>query len=376
MIFVWGVLCVLLAGSLVYCVLVMLAARSLRKRRPPALDSSPAISILKPLRGAEAGLADNLRSYMRQEYPGDYEVLFAVDEPDDPARAIAEQVCAESPAVAARCIVTGQGAYTNPKEYSLERLAAAARYDLWVLSDSDIRVTPDFLRVVAAEFQDPKLGLETCPYRGVPGPSFWSTLEALGMNTEFMPGVFVARLVEGMNFAVGPTIVVRRQVLEAIGGFARVADYYIDDFLLGRYAHDLGFGVELSSYVIEHHIGAERFWPSVRHRIMWLRGTRRSRPSGYFGQVFTYTIPIALLLLAWAPAWWPAVAAAFLLRYASVWAVAGAVLRDPLTRRLWALVPLQDVSSFLFYLIAFFGNRIRWRGRPMILRRDGRLAPG
>jgi ceramide glucosyltransferase len=242
------------------------------------------------------------------------------------------------------------------------------------LSDSDIRVTPDFLGVVAAEFQDEQLGLETCPYRGVPGPSFWTTLEVMGMNTEFMPGVLVARIVEGMNFAVGPTIVVRRRVMEAIGGFARVADYYIDDFLLGRYASEKGFGVELSSYVIEHHIAAERFWPCVRHRIMWLRGTRRSRPSGYFGQVFTYTIPIALMLAAAAPALWPAVVAAFLLRYASAWAVAGAVLRDPLIRRRWFLLPLQDVTSFLFYLIAFFGNRIRWRGRSMVLLRDGRLA--
>lgn len=365
----------LLTGSLVYCVLVALAARSLRKRRPPPLRAPAAVSILKPLRGSEAGLADNLRSYMRQDYPGEYEVLFGVDAPDDPARAVAEQVCREFPAVAARCTVTGEGTYANPKEYSLEQLAAAARHDLWVLSDSDIRVTPDFLSVVAAEFEDQRLGLETCPYRGVPGASFWSTLEALGMNTEFMPGVLVARLVEGMKFAVGPTIVVRRRVVEAIGGFRRVADYYIDDFLLGRYAHEKGFGVELSSYVVEHHIGAEPFWPSVRHRIMWLRGTRRSRPSGYFGQVFTYPIPIALLLLAAAPAWWPAVVAALLLRYASAWAVAGAVLRDPLSMRLWFLLPLQDVTSFAFYLIAFFGNRIRWRGRPMVLLRDGRLAP-
>jgi ceramide glucosyltransferase len=368
------VLCALLTGSLVYCALVLAAARSLRKRRPPQLCTSPGISILKPLRGAEAGLADNLRSYMRQDYPGEYEVLFGVDEPGDPARAIAEQVCREFPAIAARCIVTGQGSYTNPKEYSLEQLAAAARYDLWALSDSDIRVTPDFLSVIAAEFQDEHLGLETCPYRGVPGPSFWTTLEVMGMNTEFMPGVLVARIVEGMNFAVGPTIVVRRGVVEAIGGFARVADYYIDDFLLGRYASEAGFGVELSSYVIEHHIAAERFWPSVRHRIMWLRGTRRSRPSGYFGQVFTYTIPIALMLAAAAPALWPAVVAAFLLRYASAWAVAGAVLRDPLIRCRWFLLPLQDVTSFLFYLIAFFGNRIQWRGRSMVLLRDGRLA--
>jgi ceramide glucosyltransferase len=216
--------------------------------------------------------------------------------------------------------------------------------------------------------------LETCPYRGVPGASFWSTLEAIMMNTEFMPGVMVARIVEGMNFAVGPTIVVRRKVMEQIGGFGRVADYYIDDFLLGRYAHENGWKVELSRYVIEHRIGAQRLRPNLRHRIMWLRGTRRSRPSGYFGQVFTYPIPLALLLWAAAPAWWQAVPVAILLRYAAAFAVAAGVLRDPLTRRLWYLIPLQDVLSFVFYWIAMFGKRIRWRGRSMILLPDGRLG--
>ncbi|HWR51311.1 MAG TPA: bacteriohopanetetrol glucosamine biosynthesis glycosyltransferase HpnI [Bryobacteraceae bacterium] len=368
-----AILLVLVAGSLVYSVLTIFAARDLRKRRAPALASSPSISILKPLRGLDEGLLENLRSYATQAYAGEYEVLFGVDEPADPARAVADQVCREFPD-RARVLVTGQGSYTNPKEYSLEQLGLAAQHDLWVLSDSDIRVTPDFLETIAAEFQDERLGLETCPYRGVPGASFWSTLEAIMMNTEFMPGVMVARIVEGMNFAVGPTIIVRRKVMEQIGGFGRVADYYIDDFLLGRYAHENGWKVELSRYVIEHRIGAQRLWPNLRHRIMWLRGTRRSRPSGYFGQVFTYPIPLALLLWAAAPGWWAAVIAAVVLRYTAAFAVTSGVLNDPLTRRLWYLLPLQDVLSFVFYWIAMFGKRIRWRGRSMVLLPDGRLG--
>ncbi len=373
MILVHAILLALLAGSLVYCVLAVAAAVSLLRRCVPPLHSAPGISVLKPLRGLDEGLADNLRSYLAQDYPGEYEVLFGVDEPDDPARAVAEQVSRGF--TNARVLVTGAGTYTNPKDYSLEQLAKCARHDLWVLADSDVRVTPGFLSAVAAEFQDPRLGLETCPYRAVPGSSFWSRLEAIGMNTEFIPGVMVARLVEGMNFAVGPTIVTRRAVIGAIGGFRAVADYYIDDFLLGRYAHEKGWKVELSRYVIEHHIGTQRFRANARHRIMWLRGSRRSRPSGYFGQVFTYPIPLALLAWAALPAWWPAVAAAFALRYAAAIAVAGAVLRDPLTaRRLW-LVPIEDLLSFVFYVIAFFGKRIRWRGRSMVILKDGRLAP-
>ena len=133
---------------------------------------------------------------------------------------------------------------------------AAAANDLVVMSDSDIRVTPDLLKTVAAEFQDAGLGVATCPYRAVAGPSFWSRLEAIGMNTDFAAGILVARMLEGMKFAVGPTIAARRRVLQAIGGFDRLKDYLAEDFVMGKFAANAGHGVILSSYVIEHHIGS------------------------------------------------------------------------------------------------------------------------
>jgi len=369
-----AVLSVLLAGSLVYCCLVVAAARSYRGKRAGAPAAPLPVSILKPLRGVDEGLREHLRSFFAQDYPV-FEVIFGVDRPDDPALAVVAEVRREFPRVDCRCLVTGDPPYRNPKVFSLERLAEAAKYDLLVMSDSDIRVTPDMLSIIAAEFQDPKLGLVTCPYRAVPGRSFWSRLEAMGMNTEFMAGVLVARLVEGMKFAVGPTIAARKRVLEAIGGFQRVKDYYIDDFLLGKYAADQGFGVELSAYVIEHHIGGQRMLPNLKHRIMWLRGTRRSRPKGYFGQAFTYPIPYALLVCAAQPEWWLALVLALALRGLAAWAVGVWVLRDPLTRRRWWLLPLQDILAWLFYLLAFFGNTIIWRGRRFELLPDGRFQP-
>jgi len=370
-----ALLALLAAGSLVYCLLVIEAARRfLRKTGPQDVRRRVGISVLKPLRGLDEGLAENLRSFLAQDY-GEFEVLFGVDEADDPALAVAEAVRREFPKVQSRCLVTGRSDYRNPKVYSLERLAEAARYDLLVMSDSDIRVTRDMLATLAAEFENSKLGLVTCPYRAVPGRSFWSTLEAIGMNTEFIPGVLVARMLEGMKFAVGPTIVMRRQVLEAIGGMQRVQDYYIDDFLLGKFAFEKGFGVDLSSYVIDHRIGSQRFWPNVRHRVMWLRGTRRSRPKGYIGQIFTYPLPLALLLLAVQPAWWPLPVASIALRAISAWAVAGAVLHDPLIKRRWWLLPLQDLVSWIFWVAGLFGNTIIWRGRRMALLRDGRFQP-
>ena len=192
------------------------------------------------------------------------------------------------------------------------------------------------------------------------------------MNTEFWAGVLTARMLDGMKFAVGPTIVARREALHKIGGFDRVKDYLAEDFVMGKFAAEAGFDVILSSYVIEHRIGTQNFLHNAAHRLRWCRSTRRSRPAGYVGQVFTNPLPIALLLMVVWPSWEPlAVTAVF--RAASAWAVAGWVLRDPLTAKAWWLVPLQDVVSFAFWLAGFFGNTIAWRGRKYYLKPDGKF---
>src|SRR5439155_11186239 len=153
------------------------------------------------------------------------------------------------------------------KVFSLDRMLAAAHYDLLVMSDSDVRVTPDMLDAFAAEFQDERLGLATCPYRAVPGRSFWSTLEAIGLNTEFISGVLVARMIDGMKFAIGPTIAARRRTLQAIGGFDAVKDYLAEDFVMGKLAAERGDGVILSRYVMEHRLGGQRFGLNLN---LWL----------------------------------------------------------------------------------------------------------
>ncbi len=367
-----ALLAVLLAGSLVYCVLTIVAAVRYRGVRPPSLRDCMPISILKPLAGVDDGLEENLRTFFEQKYP-DFEILFAVRNSDDPAIAVAERLRARYPAVPSRLIVTGEPPYPNAKVYSLDRMLAAACHDLLVMSDSDIRVTPDMLAVIAAEFQNPKLGLATCPYRAVPGRSFWNTLEAVGLNTEFIGGVLVARMLDGMKFALGPTIAARRATLLGIGGFDAVKDFLAEDFVIGNLAAARGDGVILSSYVIEHRIGAQTLSANLRHRLRWNRSTRRSRPAGYVGQLFTNPLPLALLLWAARPEWWPAAAATLILRAAAACATAGYVLRDPLTARLFFLVPLQDLLSFAMWLAGFFGNTILWRGRKYYLQADGRF---
>lgn len=365
-------LSLLIAASLVYCVLTIIAARKYLAVRPPPLRNIVPISILKPLAGAEEGLRENLRSFFEQDYPS-FEIVFAVHYGDDPAAGVVARLQMDYPAIASKLIVTGEPSSTNAKVFSLERLVAEAHHQILLMADSDVRVSRAMLRTIAAEFEDEGVGLITCPYIAVPGHSFWSTLEAIGLNTEFIAGVLVARMLDGMKFALGPAIALRKEVLHRIGGFDCLKHYLAEDFMLGKLAAEAGYGVILSSYVIGHHIGGQSFRANLRHRIRWARSTRRSRPLGYAGQIFTNPLPPALLLWIGKPHWWPLVVVTFLLRAAAAWVVAGWALHDSLTRKLWWLVPLQDVASFLVWIAGFFGNTILWRGRKYRLFSDGKF---
>jgi ceramide glucosyltransferase len=268
-------------------------------------------------------------------------------------------------------IITGEPPYANAKVYSLDHMVKAAAHDLLVMSDSDIRVDRSMLRTIAVEFANPQVGLATCPYRAVAGSSLWSRLEAVGMNTEFWGGVLVARMLEGMKFTVGPTTVGRKSVLERIGGFDAVKEYLAEDFVLGQRAAEAGEGVILSQYVVEHRIGSQPLGPNFSHRLRWARSTRRSRPAGYIGQLFTNPLPLALILLAMQPGWWPVIVVTVLIRAAAAHVVASSVLRGNVH---WALLPIQDLLSFVFWIAGFFGNTIHWRGRSYELLRDGRFV--
>ncbi len=373
MVIVTTILAVLLTGSLMYCILIVVATRRYLSVSPPVADSTPPMSVLKPLCGYDEGLEENLRSFFAQNYPV-FEVLFAVHRVDDPAASVVEKIKSKcSGRIEARLIVTGESPVPNSKAFSLEQLVREARYELLVMSDSDVRVTPDFLTHLAEEFNDPRIGLVTCPYRAVPGRSLWSRLEAIGMNTEFLGGVLVARMIEGMKFALGPTVAVRRSVLDAIGGFAYLQEYLAEDFVMGQRTAQLGHAVLLSSYVIEHRIGSQRMGQSLGHRLRWARSTRRSRPAGYWGQIFTYPLPWALLLWAEYGAAWPIVLLTVLIRAGAAWATASGVLHDSLTRKQWWLLPFQDVLGFLVWVGGFLGNTIVWRNRKCTVLRDGRL---
>ncbi len=373
MVIITAILSVLLAGSLVYCVLVMVAARRYLSAKLPPAARVPSISVIKPLCGQDDGLEDNLRSFFAQDYP-EFEVLLAVHRADDPAAALAEKIIDEyAGKVNARLIVTGESPIPNAKAYSLNRLVREAKHELLVMSDSDVRVRPGLLAHLAREFEEPRVGLITCPYLAVAGDSLWSRLEAIGMNTELLSGVLVARMIEGMKFALGCTVAVRRSVLDAMGGFAYLQEFLAEDFVIGHRAAEMGHGVLLSSCVIEHRIGSQGMLHNLSHRLRWTRSTRRSRPAGYWGQIFTYPLPLALLLWAVYGAAWPVVLLALVLRTGAALATSGAVVHDPLLRRQWWLLPFQDVLGFLVWIGGFLGGTIVWRDRKCTVLRDGRL---
>ncbi|MFZ0862598.1 MAG: bacteriohopanetetrol glucosamine biosynthesis glycosyltransferase HpnI [Candidatus Sulfotelmatobacter sp.] len=364
-----GILLLVLCGAIIYSLLQIVAALRYLAVRLPVLLSSEPVSILKPLAGLDLDLESNLRTFFEQHYPA-FEILFAIRGQDDPAAEVVARLQGEYPKVPSRLVITGEPPYPNAKVFSLDRMLAVANNDLVVMSDSDIRVTPDLLRTVAAEFQNTDLGVATCPYRAVPGASFWSRLEATGMNTDFWGSALVARMLEGMHFAVGPTIAARRRVLQSIGGFPRLKDYLAEDFVLGKFAAEAGHGVILSSYVVEHHIGSATLQHNVEHRLRWARSTRRSRPAGYVGQLFTMPLPLALLVCAASPAWWPVLPVTLVVRAAAAYTVSERVLRAKIN---WLLLPIEDLLGFCFWLAGFFGNTISWRGRRYRLFSDGRF---
>jgi len=360
--------------------------RYLRERRlalaqlPERPDFTPPLTLLKPLHGAEPGLEAYLETFFEQDYP-EYEVLFCTRSPDDPGLAIARAVAARHPQIAAKFLSThGEPDYINAKAASMEVMEAAAAYDILVISDSDVRVTPDYLRAVALPFADAKVGGLTCPYRGVAAEGgLWARLEAVGMSVEMTAGVLAARAMEGMQFVLGPTMAFRRETIRRMGGFAVTADYCADDFVLGNETYKSGEAVELSHHAIDHMVINADFADSMKHQVRWMKSTRFSRPAGHFATCMSFSVPYGLLALAAAAAaghlrWGLALFAwSVLTRLALAVAVGRAVVGDTSWFGLLVLYPIRDLMGFCFWAAGYWGNRVLWRGRIFELLPGGKM---
>lgn len=369
-------------GSLVYCSIALYGvARFLRERWRWVLESAlqsftPPLSLLKPLHGLDRELEENLRSFCLQDYPI-FEILFSVREANDPAVAVVRRLEKSFPLIPMRLFVLGEPRYLNAKVHGLEAMAEAAAHELVVITDSDVRVSPDYLRSVVAPLTDPKVGMVTCISRGVTGRSLWSHLEALSMNTHFVPGILTAWVLIGIEFSLGATMVVRESAVRRIGGMGILGDYLADDFVLGEKIAQSGKSVALAGVVPDHLVCNESLAASLRHRLRWERSSRRSRPAGYVGQLFMHTFPLALLTWAAAPSGslfaLTLVLGTLSMRWLLAWVTCRGVLHDRDYGRHWWLLPIQDLLSFAIWCWAFFGREIEWRGARFRVLRGGKL---
>lgn len=366
------------SSSIYYLLCLWSAARFLRERKPARQSPrnlSP-ISILKPLKGTDPEIYESFRSHCLQDYP-EYEIIFGVSDPNDPAIESVKELQREFPNRSIQLVVSPEILGANVKVSNLAQMLAEARYDHLIVNDGDIRVEPDYLRRVTAPLTDSRVGMVTCLYRGVPGATLSSALEALGISTDFCASVLAALQVEGgIRFGLGSTLAFRRAELEKIGGFASFVDYLADDYELGKRIAGLGLTVKLSDVVVETYLPPYRVREFFAHQLRWARGVRDSRAGGYLGLVFTFGLLWALLALAasggsiWACA---ALAVTLFLRLAVAFVVGGSVLGDRQVLKYAWLIPLRDLVAAVIWVASLGGHTVTWRGDRFRLK-NGKLT--
>lgn len=367
--------CALVVASWVYWIIACLWVRAFLRQAPVEPKHLPPVSILKPVKGLDAEAYDNFASFCRQDYPC-YELLFGVADPDDPAIAVIRRLQEDFPERQIRLLVVPTR-HVNPKASLLHSLSLQAEYGTLVISDSDMRVTPGYLRRVVAPLADDEVGLVSCLYRGRTPVTFTARLEALHMGVTFLPSVLVARRFLNMRFALGATVALRRRDLARIGGFAAIADYLADDYQLGVQIADLGLRVHLSRYIVDSVLGPTTFREQWHREVRWMQCSRVSRPAEYPGMLLTFSTPLALILAGvsgFAPYSWAALAGSLLLRWVTSWWVTA--LTDNRGLRRWlAWLPVRDLLSALVWCVGAVGRCVVWRGGTFILQPGGRLQP-
>ncbi len=375
---------VLLLGvvaAIVYYAFAIIAgwlwARDRRRQRALGLHFAPPVTILIPVRGADVEAYQNFASFCRQDYPA-FQLVFGCRDEHDPALPVIRQLQADFPYQQIDLVISAHEIGANAKVSNLNNMLPQAAHEHLIVVDSDIRVTPDYLRRVIAPLQQAHVGMVTCLYRGAQARTFAARLENIGIAATFGPEVMSSRALEGIKFALGSTVVMRRETLEKIGGFARVADYLADDFRLGNLTAAAGYEVVLSDYVVDHIAAPDTIKSMLQHQLRWARAVRISRPKGYAGLILTYGLATALLLLCalgGTAFGWALLALTVLLRFAAA-IFAGVVLMQDRTllKSLW-LVPLRDGLGFFVWLVSFSGNQIVWRGHRFIVLRDGQIKP-
>ena len=342
----------------------------------PRRDFTPPVSNLKPVRGLDPDAYENFASFCRQNYP-DYELLFCIGEESDPIIPVIEKVSRDFPERRIRILFGSGGKGSNDKVVKLARLVSEAQNEVVVISDSDVRVRPDYLRTVVAPLADAKVGAVTCFYVPIEDQTFTDSLQTIGMFSDFYAGILVARQVDGVKFALGPTIATTRTALASFGGYQAIQFRPADDLLVGRLIAEQGYKVELSHYTISTVADYGSMGELLHKRLRWFVVMRHMRPWGHLGLLLTQGLPWSLAAIAIDPS--AAIALGYFgtylcFRLAMTWMVGVWGLKQDSLWKKFALIPLWDAVAFFIWLVSFGRNSIRWRDGQYYIR-NGQLVP-
>ena len=348
-----------------------------RRQRALGLNYVPPATIFKPVRGADAEAYENFASFCRQDYP-EYQIIFGVRHESDPGVPIIRRLIADFPERDIELVISSNEFGCNAKVSNLQNMYARAKRDVLLIADSDIRVEPDYLRRVVAPLRRPEVGMVTCLYRGTNAKTFAGLLENIGISSTFGPDVCSARALEGVKFAFGSTIAMRRELLERMGGFHALSDYLADDFLLGNYAAKEGQEVVLSDCVVEHVSASDTFASMLRRQLRWARTIRVSRPRGYRWMILTYgtaTSLAATLACGFSSLALWLLAATMVARFLPVFVIGVYGLKDRALARYFWLAPVRDLIAVGVWAASLVGDKVEWRGAKFRVTPSGKLAP-
>jgi ceramide glucosyltransferase len=371
----------ILSSLLFYLVSYAEARRFFRRRRAPHRSNGsetrlPGMTVLKPLKGLDVDLYRNLSTFCEQDYP-EFQVLFGVADADDPAVRVVRRLQATYPGIDIGLVIDSHVYGTNAKVSNLHNMYRTAKHDVIVIADSDIRVGRDYLRRLAAELHDPGVGLVTCLYRALSTGGLPSLVEALFINTDFVPLVMVALVVERPRYTFGATIALRRSTLDAIGGFLPLANYLADDYHLGYRVVERGFRLVISDLVVETVLATGGWRRLLDHQLRWARTNRNCRPAGYFASIVTHgTLWASLNLLYnhFSPIACLLAALVYAVRAGTARAICKRYLQAPMTRAATLLLPLKDLFVSAVWGLCFLGNRVRWGGDEFRVLKGGHIV--
>jgi len=364
------------AASAAYVLIAIWRVRAFGHRKQAVSGFRPPVTVLKPICGLDSNLYDNLRSFCLQDYP-EWQIVFGVRDAADPAIPMIEKLIREFPDNDMFLVVNGVLSGPNLKVSNLENMSETAKHPHLIIADSDMRVDPTYLDTIIAPFANNKVGVVTCLYKGTPSAGFASQLAGMHINEWFLPSVLVSAGLKEIRFGLGATMAVRKDVLEAIGGFTHLAQYLADDHMLGKWASALGFKVVLSDYIVENIVHENDLKSLFRHELRWARTVRAVAPAGHAFSFIMYGVPLALALavsieavLGWGVMSLSVLALPVALR---VWLHLAAcrTLGRKVSGRAMGLIPLRDLLSFMVLVTSFFDNKIEWKGRMFTVDNDG-----